>query len=73
MFNIAHPTSILMLGVFDYDEGPLKNDDPIGRVVLHLDEFEAGTMYTLSYPLYHGDTQSEEVSTRILVNVAKMC
>ena len=63
MFNIAHPTSILMLGVFDYDEGPLKNDDPIGRVVLHLDEFEAGTMYTLSYPLYHGDTQSEEVSS----------
>jgi len=59
-FQIKHPSSILFLGVFDYDEGPLEQHDPIGRVVIHLDKFETGTVYTLKYPLYHGDTQEEE-------------
>ena len=40
MFQITHPSSILYLGVFDYDEGPLESHDPIGRVVIHLDNFE---------------------------------
>jgi hypothetical protein len=61
MFHIQHPSSILFLGVFDYDEGPLEYHDPIGRVVIHLDSFEHDTVYTLKYPLYHGDTQAEEV------------
>lgn len=62
MFQIEHPSSILFLGVFDYDEGPLEHHDPIGRVVIHLDNFENDTVYTLKYPLYHGDTQEADVS-----------
>jgi hypothetical protein len=62
-FQISHPSSILLLGVFDYDDGPLHLNlhDPIGRVVIHTDEFENDTVYTLTYPLYHGDTQEEDV------------
>ena len=52
-FHIQHPSSILMLGVFDYDEGPLELHDPIGRVVIVPSMFEKDTMYTLKYPLYH--------------------
>jgi hypothetical protein len=58
---ISHPSSILYLGVFDYDENVLDDHDPIGRVVIHLDDFEPDTMYTLQYPLYNGDTQEETV------------
>jgi hypothetical protein len=64
MLHQAHPSSILMLGLFDYDEGPLKVDDPIGRIALHLGNFSTDTMYTLTYPLYHGDTQAEDVRER---------
>ena len=62
MFQIQHPASFLLLGVFDFDEGPLEECDTIGRVLIHLDDFENDTVYTLTYPLYHGDTQEEEVN-----------
>jgi hypothetical protein len=52
-FHIQHPSSILMLGVFDYDDNPLESHDPIGRVVIVPTLFEKDTMYTLKYPLYH--------------------
>lgn len=52
-FHIQHPSSILMLGVFDYDDNPLESHDPIGRVVIVPTLFEKETMYTLKYPLYH--------------------
>lgn len=61
-FMISHPSSILYLGVFDYDENFLDDHDPIGRVVIHLNDFEPDTMYTLQYPLFNGDTEEETVS-----------
>jgi len=61
MFQIQHPSSILYLGVFDYDEGPLEQHDPIGRVVIHIDTFEENTVYTLKYPLYE-DSEEDGVS-----------
>lgn len=61
MFQIRHPASFLILGVFDFDDGPLGQHDPIGRVVIHLNNFDPDTVYTLTYPLYGGDTQEEEV------------
>lgn len=61
-FMIAHPSSILYLGVFDYDDNLLNDHDPIGRVVIHLCDFEPDTMYTLKYPLFAGDTQEDKVS-----------
>jgi hypothetical protein len=58
-FPIQHPSSFLMLGVFDYDN-PLVNvnvmdrgHQPMGRVVIHLDHFEPQTVYTMTYPLQH--------------------
>ena len=63
MFQIRHPASFFILGVFDFDDGPLGQHDPIGRVVIHLNNFDPETVYTLTYPLYQGDTQEEEVGT----------
>jgi hypothetical protein len=60
-FQIRHPASFFILGVFDYDEGPLNNSDAIGRVIIHLNNFDPDTVYTLTYPLFNGDTQEEEV------------
>jgi hypothetical protein len=62
MLQVEHPSSILYLGVFDYDGSLLDQHDPIGRVVIHLDNFNNDTVYTLKYPLYHEDTQEENVS-----------
>ena len=61
-FNIMHPSSILFLGVFDFDEGLLEAHDPISRVVIHLDKFETGTVYTLKYPLVDSETGEEAAS-----------
>lgn len=55
---------LLYMGVFDYDAMLLDQHDPIGRVVIHLDNFNNDTVYTLKYPLYHGDTQEEDVSKK---------
>ncbi len=56
-----HPSSILYMGVFDYDGSLLDQHDPIGRVVIHLDIFNNYTVYTLKYPLHHEYTQEENV------------
>ena len=59
-FNIVHPSSLLLLGVFDYDEGPLQHHDPIGRVVINTANFESNASYLLHYSL-HDDTQENRV------------
>ena len=58
-FNIRHPSSLLFLGVFDYDL--LTDHDPIGRIVIETDSFESDTSYLLHYNLYQ-DMQQKEVS-----------
>lgn len=68
-FHIQHPSSILMLGVFDYDDGPLDLHDPIGRVVIVPVLFEKDTMYTLKYSLFH----EEEVRQSALSAGRKSC
>jgi len=50
-FHMIHPTSILYLGVFDYDLGILGHEH-IGRVAVNLEDFVKDTVYTLSYDLY---------------------
>jgi hypothetical protein len=54
-FHIQHPSSILFLGVFDYDNNPALSHDPIGRVVVVPALYEKDTRYTLQYPLYYED------------------
>eukprot|EP00980_Cylindrotheca_fusiformis_P026158 scaffold15472_cov117-Cylindrotheca_fusiformis.AAC.22 len=53
-FNIAHPSSILRLGVFDFDDVPINGHDPISRIEIHPESFESDTLYTLQYPLHQG-------------------
>jgi len=52
-FKLRHPTSLIFLGVFDYDELPLKMYDPIGRVVINTSSFHSNTEYILHYKLQH--------------------
>lgn len=59
-FHVRHPTSLLMLGVFDYDETPLDTHDPIGRVVINTANFYCDTEYTLRYNLHHDPRQLDE-------------
>ena len=54
-FHIQHPSSILFLGVFDYDESPVERHDPVGRVVIVPSQYEKDTMYTLQFPLHYED------------------
>jgi hypothetical protein len=60
-FNINHPSSILMLGVFDYDAAT--THDPIGRVIVNMANFQSDTTYLLHYAL-HDDPKQEDVRIR---------
>jgi hypothetical protein len=62
-FKVRHPSSILMLGVFDHDETPLDHHDTVGRVVINTANFECDTTYLLHYQLHH-DPRQEDVSTK---------
>jgi hypothetical protein len=50
-FHIAHPSSFLNLGIFDFDSGGdrLADHDLIGRVSVDLTNFRSATEYVLSY------------------------
>ena len=65
--RVQHPSSILMLGVFDYDEVPVDFHDPIGRVVISLANFRCSTDYTLHYKLHHDPRQEDDEPRGILV------
>lgn len=56
-FNILHPSSMLFLGVFDYDE--LDNHDPIGRVGINTSKFQSNTSYLLHYRLRHNESADD--------------
>ncbi len=57
MFKVRHPTSLLMLGVFDYDDVLTDHHDPIGRVVINTSFFRNNTEYILHYKLHHDPDQ----------------
>jgi len=50
--GIMHPASMLYLGVFDYDLGPLLEHEPIGRVAVNMANLQRDTQYTLRYDLF---------------------
>lgn len=56
-FNILHPSSMLFLGVFDYDD--LGNHDPIGRVGINTSKFQSNTSYLLHYRLRHNESADD--------------
>lgn len=59
MLKVRHPTSILMLGVFDYDDVLTDHHDPIGRVVINTAFFRCNTEYVLHYKLHHDPRQMD--------------
>jgi len=62
-FPIKHPTSPLILGAFDYDDGPMNAHDPIGRVVINMSQFECDTVYVLTYKLHSSPTKDDDNGT----------
>ena len=62
-FRVCHPTSILMVGVFDYDHLPLKDHDPMGRLVIHPFNFKNNTTYNLQYKLHDDPLQQDDRGT----------
>jgi hypothetical protein len=63
-FNINHPSSILMLGVFDYDAAT--THDPIGRVIVNMANFQSDTTYLLHYALHDDPKQEDDQGTIII-------
>jgi len=85
VFNIGHPSSNLLIGVFDYNPemSPSQmvsrvvtgnsNHDPIGRVQVQISNFAADTVYTLSYPLFPGglEDQRQESMGKLWIRIRK--
>lgn len=55
--GIVHPSSVLYLGVFDYDFA--SEHEAIGRVAINLTNFRSNTLYTLTYKLHPTSDLSE--------------
>lgn len=71
VFNILHPSSQLMLGVFDYDADlgivSEASHDVIGKANINLTNFSPGTVYTLRYDLIAQGPEGPYANGRITV------
>jgi hypothetical protein len=58
VFHTAYPSSVINLGVFDYDPGLplLTSHDLVGRASVDLTNFRPGTEYELHYDLHNTST-----------------
>ena len=52
VFHITHPSSQLMVGVFDWDADVTGSHDPIGRVNVDITNLRSDTDYTVYYELF---------------------
>ena len=57
-FGMMHPSSVLYLGVFDYDIGP-QDHEAIGRVAVNISNLQRNTDYTLQYNLYKSSNMTK--------------
>ncbi|KAI2512698.1 Protein kinase C conserved region 2 [Fragilaria crotonensis] len=62
-FGMMHPASMLYLGVFDYDIGPLANHEPLGRVAVNISNLQRDTLYTLRYSLFKSANVTDRTPT----------
>ncbi len=63
VLNIRHPSSQIMVGVFDQDSGLAHSrHDFVGRTVVNLTNLRPGTLHTRTYVLY--DSPNEERAER---------
>lgn len=60
-FNVCHPSSLIFLGIFDYDE--ITQHSPIGRVVINTSKFRSNTSYLLHYQLFDDITKTKKHGT----------
>ena len=67
-FNINHPSSILLLGVFDYDTAT--DHDPVGRVVVNMANFQSNTSYLLRYALHDDPLQNDVCFFRCVMSLS---
>mmetsp|Transcript_7914 Transcript_7914/g.14267 ORF Transcript_7914/g.14267 Transcript_7914/m.14267 type:complete len:756 (-) Transcript_7914:69-2336(-) len=72
-FHMMHPASMLYLGVFDYDLGPLDHE-AIGRVAVNISNLKRDTIYTLQYKLYNSSSVTErkdngKITIRIRIEI----
>lgn len=69
-FHIRHATSILMIGVLDYNTKVIETgNDKLGRVVVNTVNMRSGTSYLLHYPLYPKDSTEAKGTLIIRVRV----
>jgi hypothetical protein len=59
VFGMMHPASMLYLGCFDFDLGPLSDHEAIGRVAVNISNLQRDTDYTLQYNLYPSSNVTE--------------
>jgi hypothetical protein len=60
VFRVAHPSSQVLVGVFDFDsEKGLNSHDAVGRVSIDITNFRANTEYLLTYDLYRSALDNE--------------
>ena len=63
VFNIDHPSSQIMVGVFDFDSNTAINaHDPMGRVTIDITSFAPNTEYNLSYNLFKTNLYEDRTS-----------
>lgn len=61
VLNINHPSSQLMVGVFDHDSGLTEaGHDFVGRAVVNLSNLRTKTLYTKTYVLHETPTAGRE-------------
>ena len=62
LFRMAHPSSQILIGVFDYDSEKnvaFNSHDAIGRISIDITNFRRDTEYVLTYDLYRSVLDNE--------------
>jgi hypothetical protein len=62
LFHIQHPSSQVLVGVFDYDSVGINAHDPIGRVSIDITNFRADTDYLLTFVLHRSVLDNERLA-----------
>lgn len=74
IFNIMHPSSQIMVGVFDHDSGITQGGhDPVGRVVVNPTNMRPNTLHTRTFDIHDtskkGKVKQGTITLRIRVEL----
>ena len=59
-FGMMHPSSVLYIGVFDYDLGT--SHEPLGRVAVNISNLQRNTIHTLKFSLYRSSNVTDRTA-----------